>query len=112
MAYTVPCDPTLTHYDMQITLDEVTYTLEFRWNNRAGAWMMHITTEGGEPILMGTRIVIDMPLGKRSTDARMPKGVFIAVDTSERKQDPGMSDLGDRVQLLYFTASELPITEV
>jgi hypothetical protein len=110
MAYTIPCSPELTHYDMQVPLDGTVYTMEFRWNTRSQAWFMHVCTEQGEHIISSVRVVIDAPLGVRSLDARKPKGVFFAVDTSGSRRDPGITDLGDRVQLIYFSAAELPLT--
>ena len=106
MALTVPLDPTLTHYDEQITLDGVTYTLEFRWNTRAAAWFMNILTEQGDPITAGIRIVVDMPLGLRSSDTRKPKGLLFAVDTSGERREPVIDDFGTRVVLLYHPLAE------
>lgn len=109
MAYTLPLRSDLTHYDMQLTLDGVAYTFEFRWNTRAGAWFMDIQTDEGEHIVSSIKVVIDLPLGARSRDARKPAGALFAVDTSGKGLDPGVSDLGERVQLVYFTKAELPV---
>lgn len=107
--HTIPLDPTLTHYDLQISLDGVNYTLEFRWNTRESKWYMDVRTEEGDPIYVGLALVVDHPLGKRCRDTRFPSGVLVAVDTSSARQDPGIADLGDRVKLLYYEASELPV---
>lgn len=109
MAYTIPTSTDLTHYDMQVVLDGTTYTLELRWNTRASAWFMHIFTEAGDPIVCGVRVVVDQPLGARTRDARRPSGFMFAVDTSGKHVDPTIDDLGERVQIIYLTAAELPI---
>lgn len=106
MALTIPLDPTLTHYDEQVTLDGTTYTLEFRWNTRASAWFMNVLTEQADPVIAGIRIVVDMPLGIRSSDTRRPKGLLFAVDTSGQRRDPGIDDFGTRVFLLYHPLAE------
>lgn len=108
MALTIPCDPTSTHYDLQVTLDGAVYTLEFRWNTRDAAWYMDVKTAAGDPVVSGRRIVIDFPLGQRSRDPRRPPGTFVALDSSGKGAEPGIGDLGARVQLIYFEASEVP----
>lgn len=115
MPITIPLRNDLPHFDMQVVLDSVTFTLEFRWNTREECWYMDIMTESGEHINIGIKFVVDHPLGMRTPDERRPAGVLIAQDTSGQHADPsfseatGFGDLGDRVQLLYFEAAELPI---
>lgn len=98
------------HFDLQATLDGVTYTLEFRWNVRLGAWFMHVLdADGVTPYQLGVRLVVDWPLGKYIS-GRRPTGVFIALDTGSpigHGEDPGFDDLGSRVQLHYVPLSEL-----
>lgn len=110
----IPLRSDLPFFDVQAVLDGVTYTLEFRWNTREGFWYMHILTEGGDPILMGIKCVVAWPLARRTPDPRRPLGVLSFIDTGGGQVDPsydpatGKGDLGDRVQLLYFEAAELP----
>lgn len=107
----IPLQPSLPHYDMQVPLDGVTYTLELRWNARAGSWSLSIATEVGDPIATGLVVVLNMPLGDRCTDARMPPGRLVALDTSGETRGPGETDFGTRVQLYYLEASEVPAIE-
>lgn len=107
MAVTLPLRSDLPHFDVQVTLDELTYTLEFRWNGRDSAWYMDVRDENGEPIQNGVKVVVDMPLGKRTRNQDFPKGYFFAVDSSGEQLDPGLEDLGDRVQIYYFEESDL-----
>lgn len=103
----IPCRPDLSHYDMQCVLDNVTYTLEFRWNTRAGAWYLDLRAEDGTPIYTSLKVVVGFPLGARcASDDRLP-GRLIAFDTTNRDANPGITDLGDRVKLLYYPAAEL-----
>jgi len=107
MSVLIPCRPDLSHYDMQVVLSNITYTLEFRWNTREGYWYMDIKDETEDPILAGIKVVIEWPLGIRTVDSRRPPGVFFAIDTTNQQRDPGVNDLGDRVKLVYFDESEL-----
>jgi hypothetical protein len=99
--FQIPCYANLTHYDMQVVLDDVTFTLEFRWNTREQAWYMHVKQQDDTDVLDSVKIVINWPLAARYRDPRLPLGYFLAVDSSAAQQDPGISDLGDRVQLYY-----------
>lgn len=104
--FVLPCRTDLPHYSFACDLDGVGYGFEFRWNARSEAWFMTILTGDDQVILAGVKVVVDFPLAVRSASALMPPGTFIAVDTSGQHLDPGLTDLGERVQLSYLDASE------
>lgn len=99
---TIPCRPDQTDYAFQVALDGATFTLRFRWNTRELAWYMDVGDETDAPIYTSVKIVVNFPLGFRSRDPRRPLGFFLAGDTTKKGRDPGIADLGDRVQLYYF----------
>lgn len=115
MPLLIPLRSDLPFFDFQATLDGATYTLEFRWNTREKSWYLNILTDEGVPIIMSIKFLIDHPLGCRSVNPLKPPGVFLAEDTSGARVDAGFNeetgigDLGDRIILLYFESSELPI---
>lgn len=109
MAITIPITSNVPHLDLTAQIEGTTYTLTFRWNERAASWFFTLADADGDPIFEGVRVCVDFPLGFRCKDARMPLGGFVAVDTSGKSLDPGLADLGDRVQILYFEAAELPV---
>jgi hypothetical protein len=97
----------LPFFDMQASLEGVTYTLQFRWNVRNSAWYLDVLDEAGESILVaGVKVVADWPLSAYTVD-RQPPGVFIAADTTGTGTDPALTDFGVRVVLLYYTSTEL-----
>lgn len=107
-AFTLPLrTDDVAHYEFSTDLDGRVYVFEFRWNHRDGAWYMAIRTEQGEP-LISRKVVVGFPLTSRSRDVRLFPGEIIAVDTSGEKSDPGLGELGNRVQILYFERSDLP----
>lgn len=113
MAFIVPITRDVddaSHFDQQAVLDGVTYTLEFRWNVRLGAWFMNVfDAEGITPQLVGVRLVADYPLAQHLVD-RTPPGYFLALDTGAADgngTDPGFDDLGGRVQLWYVPEDEI-----
>jgi hypothetical protein len=99
-----------SHFDLQAQLDGVTYTLEFRWNDRLGAWFMNVLdAEGVEAHMVGVRVVADYFFPRHLVD-RSPPGLFLALDTGAAMgfgEDPGFDDLGSRVQLWYIPEAEI-----
>ncbi len=107
MSVVIPLRSDLPHFDLQVELEGTTYTLELRWNTRAEAWFLMVIDAQGETVIRsGLRVVADHPLRLYEAD-RQPPGLLVAADTSGAGEDPGLHDLGARVQLFYFTAAEL-----
>jgi hypothetical protein len=103
----IPTRSDLSLYDLQVVLEDVQYTLQFRLNVRMGAWFMSVLDgEGVVPIMTGARIVVNWPLWAYFT-GRDPAGAFVAVDTASTGADPGPDDMGARVQLVYYSSEEL-----
>lgn len=107
MSVEIPVKSEAAYYDLQVTLEDVTYTLEFRWNARLEAWFMNILdAEGVNVVRAGLRLVVSWPLAAYGAE-RKPPGAFVVVDTTGAEEDPGLDDLGDRHQLLYYSSTEL-----
>lgn len=99
-----------SNFTLRVTLDAVTYTLEFRWNVRLGAWFMSVLdADGNNTYAVNERLCVDYLIPRWRQD-RSPPGFFVAVDTGSPSgggQDPGFDDLGNRVQLWYVPKTEL-----
>lgn len=106
MSLTIPLRPDLTDYELTTALDGATYTLRLRWSEREGSWYLDVSSETGDAIALGIKVTLYQELGRRRTASAMPPGALIAVDTSRQDVEPGVSDLGDRVQLIYVPESE------
>lgn len=96
------------HFTVQVQLDNATFNLEVRWNQRSTTWYLHLNDAQGNPILMGRKICLGMPIWIRFRNAALPIGQLAAIDTSGQDIEPGINDLGGRVQLVYTPAAELP----
>lgn len=107
MSVVIPITPDVPHFDFQVELDGVTYTLELRWNERDAAWYLSLLTAEEDPLVMGRKVVLDVPLWSRFKDPRVPRGLLVAVDTSQKGIDAGYDDLGRRVQLVYTPTAEI-----
>lgn len=106
-AFTLPCASSLTDFSFQCELDSVTYGFRFRWNERVAAWFMDISDVAGNELVSGMRVVVGFPLAANTRyNAAMPPGALIASDTSGQDLDPGLGDLGGRVQILYYSVAD------
>lgn len=93
-------------YSFTMQLVRETFGFEFMWNARGGFWSFVLSASDGTPLLR-RRVVVGTPMLVRFQDDRLPIGDFVAVDTRGEDLDPGLNDLGDRVQFLYLSPSEL-----
>lgn len=108
MAVEIALRSDLHDYQMFLsTLDDVVYQLTLTWNAREAAWYMSLAAEDGTEIWTGQKVVVNWPLCRRRRHPLQPPGMLIAIDTSGRGLDPGEKDLGDRVRMFYYSASEL-----
>ena len=103
----IPLRPDLDDYQFETELDGETYQLRIAWNARALAYHLSVLDGDGETLKPGIRVVLGIPLGIRDTDARMPPGQIIAIDTAHTDVEPAFGELGRRVKLLYVEAAEL-----
>lgn len=104
---TVPVAADLEYQALTVLLDSVEYVVELRWNARAAAWIFSLSTADGVRLVGGRRCAVGAPLLVRSADARLPLGELVAIDTSGRDVEPGLGDLGRRVELVYLSPADL-----
>ena len=107
MPVTIPTRTDWPHYALDCPLDGTTYHLDFDWNDRDNGWYLSISTPDGTPLVSGRRLVLNFPLFSRYGNPQLSPGVLIAIDTTNTGQEPGVSELGTRVQLVYLTAAEV-----
>jgi hypothetical protein len=109
MAQTLPLQTDLPHYEFTVSLDGIVYLFELRWSGRESSWYASLYTEDGEPLALTYKVLPGWPLFLRVRDPRMPAGGLVPVDTTGGGTAPGLNELGDRVQIVYFEASEFPL---
>jgi hypothetical protein len=64
-------------YSELVDLDETTYSLTFRWNDREEAWYFDIAEQDGTVIVGGQKLVPYINLTQRWADARIPPGSLV-----------------------------------
>ena len=97
----VPLATNVDNFDEQVLLEGSEYTLACVWNYRGEYWALSMADANSTPIISGVamRVGVDM-LASVSNPLRPPGGLAV-YDTSGANADPGLSDLGGRVILLY-----------
>lgn len=107
MALLLPIQPGNPNFTIDVDMDGVTYTLQFKWNARAPGWFVSISTSTGEVLVLARRLPVNWPLWWRNRDPLLPSGYLMLNDTTGADLDPGVEDLGARVQVVYVTAAEV-----
>lgn len=97
----LPLKPSIPFQKFSMTIDGATFVVNLRWNTRDGAWYFDLLDQGEDPIVSGVKLVLGVALGRHSSDARMPRGAFMASDLLNSGKDATLDDLGTRV-LVYF----------
>jgi hypothetical protein len=95
----------LPSYHYRVSLDGVTFTLYFTFNDRMGKWFVKLADRNGVTLLAPVPLAVNWPLVQRFQRADLPAGELIAYDTSGKNEDAGRFDLGDRVRLIYKEAA-------
>lgn len=97
------------YFKLTTELDGVAYSLSFRWNGRAGQWVLDFGDGEGNVVKAGIRCVVSkLILERNQGETGIPPGYLVFLDTSGAGADMAFSDLGRRVQLFYVPAAELP----
>ncbi len=86
----------------QVLIEEAYYTVIWRWNERDGCWYFALADADGERIVSGVRVVLGANLLSGVGTGRGPDGGIIVIDASGSTVEPGLYDLGNRVQVLYI----------
>lgn len=84
-----------------------TYTFDVRWNTRDDAWRFDMYDPDGILMVAGVKIVLNVPLGRRSAHSFFNNNSIIAMDSSLSGLDPNYDDLGTRVVVWHLTDADL-----
>lgn len=91
----------------RVALGGSQYVIRWQWNEREGTWAFTIADAEGVAILSGVRVVLNVDLLEWTSDPRKPDGALLVVDPSGGTTEPTLSDLGQRVQVVFATSDEL-----
>lgn len=100
-AYPVPFAANKPWFSQPITLQGVTYTLEFQYNARAQRWFMDILDVSEQPLLLGIPLEIDRDLNGQYGAYVFPQGLFFCRDNSGQGQAPTLNSFSVDHVLLF-----------
>lgn len=109
MPIQLPFTSTSANYDLRTVIDDVPYTFETRWNGFDKAWYVNIYEDDGTLIVPSVKLVLGCYLAKTVSHRLFRTGVFVVVDTSGKRRDATIDDLGTRVQVRRYTVPEIPL---
>ncbi len=93
-------------YEFKTTLDSVKYTLAFRYNTRAGRWIMDIKTGGGVIIVAGIPLLAGCDfLAQFQAYDDLPHGNLFLLNLVDENESPDRDNLGTDVLLMYQEAA-------
>lgn len=106
MAQVIPVTIGESNQKITTAIDNETYVLRVRWNTRDAAWYLDAwERDGTTAIALSVKIVVGIMLGATVQHPLFMPGLF-AFDTSGEGIDPGLNDLGGRVQLIALTMGD------
>lgn len=103
----LPFVPSVPYYRFRTSIENVAYIFDVRWNVRDAAWYFDLLETDETPIALGVKIVLGMSLARRIKHPLFRNGTLVAIDTSGKLREPGLDDLGTRVQIRYYTVYDI-----
>jgi len=91
-----------------VELDGAEYQLFMKYNEREDAWYLDVADTYGNPIRSGMKMVCNFPFMRTCMIETRPPGEFLALDTLTPPRDPGLTDMDQRIELVYEEAESLP----
>lgn len=89
-----------------VNLSGTLYILEFRFNTRAGYWIMDMFDFGKLPVINGVVLSVNIDLLANCSSDIKPEGVLMLIDSSGNNAPCTAADLGGRCVLVYIVNDE------
>lgn len=103
----LPFTSTDPNYEVTTSINNATYILGVRWNDRDGAWYLDVFQADRTPIFRGVKIVLGTYLGRGFNHPLVRDGALVAIDTSGARRDAVVDDLGTRVIVAWIPVGEI-----
>lgn len=97
-------------WQMQITLSDVIFILNFKWNTLNQYWMMSIYNANNDPVLLGVKVVVNWNLTGQFVIEGMPAGDIVCQNVLGGFEKIARFDMGDIDELFYYLPGELALT--
>ena len=93
-------------FSQAVDLSGLIYILEFRYNTRAGYWILNMYDSGKLEVMNGIVLSVNWPLLIHCSEEIKPPGTLMLIDTSGKGEPCTDEDLGTRCRLVYITNDE------
>lgn len=106
----IPLLPNSADQTLDITLDEVPYTLRVMWNERFGYFSLSVSFRDGEAVLTNIKMVNNFPLVKRFQRLDMAGDLYF-LHKGGKTYRPTYADIGVNYVLYYYdpeSVADLP----
>jgi len=103
----LPFIPSVPFYTFTTTIEDEPYSFKVRWNSRDEAWYFDVSTDDGEVLRQGVKVVLGTYLGRACTEKFFELGVLWAIDTTSQAKEATFDDIGTRVEVRYYSAVEV-----
>ena len=94
-------------FSQLIDLDDATYSITIRWNDREEAWYLDINEQDKTPILSDLKLISFGNLTGRWADSRLPSGDIFVFGPDINVRPDRQSLVNETVQLVYLTPEEV-----
>jgi len=101
----IPVRTDVYSYFENVVLDDVLYTLSFRYNGTMDRWIMDIADAAGTMLLAGIPLLPSYPLTSKYIGCipGFPVGAFMVLDETGAERIPTRDNLGQDIKLVYFS---------
>jgi len=106
ITYEIPIESEVPAFKHRVDLDDRTYVLNYYFNTRSAMWHMDVMDADENPLLMGRAMTVDCDLLFQYEDPNLPQAMLVLFDQTEKHEECGLDDLGNRCRLLYMTTIE------
>lgn len=107
MPLTIPFSNEFANFSEEVTLEDTSYRLEFRYNGRSGQWTMNVLDIDLNPLIAGVPLVLNFSLFDQYPGRNLPPGEFYVVDTTEKERAIDRGNMGTILSLVYIGEDEL-----
>lgn len=107
MPLTIPFSNQFANFSEEVTLDGVSYRLEFKYNSRSGQWTLSILDIDGVALVSGIPLVLNFNLFEQYPDRGLPPGEFYVVDTTDKEVAVDRDNMGVILNLIYIPEAEV-----
>jgi hypothetical protein len=89
--YDMQLAPTSAWFSERRTIQGGTYVFDYRWNTRIGLWIWDVSDAAGNPIVLGTPMLVNRNILVQYPTLTLPVGSFSVLDMTGNNQEAGLS---------------------